>query len=88
MRHTRRLLLVLIIVIVAALGVVYRNQKATQTRNAPAPPPALPAGIAAKSSTWNYTQNDGNHVHSVWRDFNGDFGRDLLREHVQGVKHE
>jgi len=34
------------------------------------------------------TQNDGNHVHSVWRDFNGDFGRDLLREHVQSVKHE
>lgn len=28
------------------------------------------------------TQNNGNHVHSVWRDFNGDFGRDLLREHV------
>ena len=28
------------------------------------------------------TQNDGNHVHSVWRDFNGDFGRDLLREHL------
>jgi hypothetical protein len=33
------------------------------------------------------TQNDGNHVHSVWRDFNGDFGRDLLREHVSGVAH-
>jgi len=29
------------------------------------------------------TQNDGNHVHSVWRDFKGDFGRDLLREHVR-----
>ena len=29
------------------------------------------------------TQNDGNHVHSVWRDFKGDFGRDLLREHIQ-----
>jgi hypothetical protein len=28
------------------------------------------------------TQDDGNHVHSVWRDFDGDFGRDLLREHV------
>ena len=27
------------------------------------------------------TQGNGNHVHSVWRDFNGDFGRDLLREH-------
>ena len=33
------------------------------------------------------TQNDGNHVHSVWRDFTGDFGRDLLREHVKGVPH-
>jgi hypothetical protein len=28
------------------------------------------------------SQNDGNHVHSIWRDFNGDFGRDLLREHI------
>ena len=28
------------------------------------------------------SQNNGNHVHSVWRDFAGDFGRDLLREHV------
>jgi hypothetical protein len=33
------------------------------------------------------TQNDGNHVHSVWRDFAGDFGRDLLREHVKAVAH-
>jgi hypothetical protein len=33
------------------------------------------------------TQNDGNHIHSVWRDFNGDFGRDLLREHVNSVTH-
>lgn len=33
------------------------------------------------------TQNNGNHVHSVWRDFNGDFGRDLLREHVAAVAH-
>ena len=29
------------------------------------------------------TQNDGNHVHTVWRDFDGDFGRDLLREHYK-----
>ena len=32
-------------------------------------------------------QNDGNHVHSVWRDFNGDFGRDLLREHLRAYPH-
>ncbi len=31
------------------------------------------------------TQNDGNHVHSIWRDFNGDFGRDLLREHLRAA---
>lgn len=33
------------------------------------------------------TQNNGNHVHSVWRDFNGDFGRDLLRDHLKSVAH-
>ena len=33
------------------------------------------------------SQNNGNHVHSVWRDFTGDFGRDLLREHVKSVAH-
>jgi hypothetical protein len=27
------------------------------------------------------TQNDANHIHTVWRDFAGDYGRDLLREH-------
>jgi hypothetical protein len=29
------------------------------------------------------SQNDGNHVHSIWRDFKDDFGRDLLREHIK-----
>jgi hypothetical protein len=29
------------------------------------------------------TQNGANHIHSVWRDFDGDFGRDLLKEHYQ-----
>ena len=24
---------------------------------------------------------DANHVHTVWRDFDGDFGLDLLKEH-------
>ncbi len=27
------------------------------------------------------TQNGANHVHAVWRDFEGDFGRDILKEH-------
>jgi hypothetical protein len=33
------------------------------------------------------TQNSANHIHSVWRDFNGDFGRDLIREHYQESHH-
>jgi hypothetical protein len=36
---------------------------------------------------YDASQNDGNHVHTVWRDFQGDFGRDLLRLHYEGVKH-
>jgi hypothetical protein len=32
---------------------------------------------------YDNTQNDANHVHSIWRDFNDDFGRDLLREHLK-----
>jgi len=32
---------------------------------------------------YDNTQNDGNHIHAVWRDFQGDFGRDLLREHIR-----
>jgi len=32
---------------------------------------------------YDNTQNDGNHVHSIWRDFEQDFGRDLLREHIR-----
>ncbi|HLY20661.1 MAG TPA: DUF3500 domain-containing protein [Bryobacteraceae bacterium] len=29
------------------------------------------------------TQNNANHIHSVWRDFQGDFGVDLLKLHYQ-----
>ena len=36
---------------------------------------------------YDNTQNDGNHVHSIWRDYAGDFGRDLLREHLRADAH-
>jgi hypothetical protein len=32
---------------------------------------------------YDNTQNNANHIHCVWRDFNGDFGRDLLAEHYR-----
>lgn len=37
---------------------------------------------------YDKTQNEANHVHLVWRDFNGDFGRDLLRLHYDTVAAE
>jgi hypothetical protein len=39
---------------------------------------------------YDSSQNDGNHVHTVWRDYDGDFGRDLLRDHytlARGTPH-
>jgi hypothetical protein len=34
---------------------------------------------------YDNTQDDANHIHSIWRDFEGDFGRDLLREHLKSA---
>ncbi|MBN4070129.1 DUF3500 domain-containing protein [Olleya sp. AH-315-F22] len=33
------------------------------------------------------TQRNANHIHTVWRDFDGDFGRDLIREHYKNSDH-
>ena len=32
---------------------------------------------------FDMTQDNANHIHSVWRDFNGDFGGDLLKAHYE-----
>ena len=40
---------------------------------------------------YDASQDDGNHVHTVWRDYDGDFGRDLLKDHyaaAQGTPHK
>src|SRR3954465_12923574 len=36
---------------------------------------------------YDNTQNDANHLHAVRRDFNGDFGVDLLSEHYRTSPH-
>ena len=33
------------------------------------------------------TQNNNNHIHAAWRDFDGDFGEDLLRKHYKEYAH-
>ena len=30
---------------------------------------------------YDNTQNNANHVHSVWRDLTNDFGEDVLKRH-------
>jgi hypothetical protein len=37
---------------------------------------------------YDNTQNNANHVHSVWRDLTRDFGEDLLGKHLEQTKHE
>lgn len=32
---------------------------------------------------YDNTQNTNNHSHTVWRDFNGDFGEDILKQHYE-----
>ena len=36
---------------------------------------------------YDNTQNDANHIHAVWRDFEGDFGIDLLEQHYKNSAH-
>ena len=58
------------------------------------------AGSLEKGEAWYYrvqgptflmeaanSQNDANHVHAVWRKFDGDFGRDILGEHFKDHDH-
>ncbi|MGH9627121.1 MAG: DUF3500 domain-containing protein [Bryobacteraceae bacterium] len=34
---------------------------------------------------YDNTQNNANHIHTVWRDYEGDFGLDLLKQHYQSA---
>ncbi len=36
---------------------------------------------------YDNVQNAANHPHTTWRDFHGDFGKDLLKEHYAMHKH-
>jgi hypothetical protein len=42
--------------------------------------------IQGASFLIEFDNSGGNHVHSVWRDFNGDFGRDVLAEHYRSTR--
>jgi hypothetical protein len=35
-----------------------------------------------------YDNQGGNHIHAAWRDFDGDFGRDLIKQHLTKENHQ
>ncbi len=37
---------------------------------------------------YDNVQNNANHIHTVWRDFENDFGEDLLRRHYERHSHD
>lgn len=37
---------------------------------------------------YDNTQNAANHPHTVWREFKGDFGRDILADHYKNADHD
>ena len=79
-------------VVMSSQGGHSRSKKITTQ---PAAPIMWGVWIVAPSSATTATflieylnvQNDANHVHSVWRDFDGDFGRDVLKEHLRKHPH-
>jgi len=36
---------------------------------------------------YDNTQRNANHIHTVWRDFTGDWGKDALAEHYRTAPH-
>ena len=36
---------------------------------------------------YDNTQGSANHIHSVWREFKGDWGKDVLAEHYRTAPH-
>ncbi len=59
MRGVRWLLLLAITGILAAVGISYYLHKDRQAREAPPPPPNLPANVTATSDVWTHTVYDG-----------------------------
>lgn len=51
--------------------------------------PGLPHYYRIQGTTflieYDNVQNSANHIHTVWREFEGDFGRDLLRAHYRSA---
>ncbi|MEO8128720.1 MAG: LPS export ABC transporter periplasmic protein LptC, partial [Bryobacteraceae bacterium] len=81
MRRTRRLILLLILAIAAAVGFIYVKQKTYQAKAAPPIPDSLPTGTSARLNGWSYTKDDGDR--SAFRIHARD-----MREISEGTRYE
>ncbi len=61
-RRTRLLLLVLLAVVVGAVGVAYRRQRASLLSQAPPKPSLLPVDTSAAASSWVWSKADGDRT--------------------------
>lgn len=64
-----------------ATGLVLSSEDSAE----PAPAMAADAFLAAPGPAQEKGQ--ANHIHFVWRDFKGDWGRDVLAEHYLTAPH-
>ena len=62
---------------------------ATLRRSSPADPKHERGEYTSQGPTYlieyDNTQNNANHSHTVWREFNGDWGQDLLKMHYESA---
>lgn len=60
MRRTRRLLLLVILLILAGVGITYHVQRGMQERSALPPPKSLPGHISAAADYWSWSHSEGD----------------------------
>jgi len=71
MRRIRRVFLLVLILVAAAVGWIFYEQKRTQTTNKTAPPKSIPQGLSMTAQNWQWAQEGGDKpkVHVSARNF-------------------
>jgi lipopolysaccharide export system protein LptA len=66
MRRTRRLILIVLVLIISAVGISYTLQKGSQERNTLPKPASLPANVSARANNWSHSETrDGRPVFDI-----------------------
>src|SRR5258706_15104530 len=60
MRRIRRVFLLILILVAAAVGWIFYEQKRTQTTQKAAPPKSIPDGMSMTAQNWQWAQEGGD----------------------------